>query len=85
MKVRKFCACGVKLERECADEESARQVVARFRFEHLGAGHGPVNATQYEEVIRRIIQRNALRKGRSRETFDQRRLRAFRVITGGRK
>jgi hypothetical protein len=85
MTVRKFCACGVKLEKTVSDEETARQVVTIFRLEHSGAGHGPITRAQYERLIQSIIKRNTSRKGQPRESFNQRRLRTFRVITGGRK
>jgi hypothetical protein len=59
MTVRKFCFCGVKLERNIADEAAAREVVARFRAEHSGYGHGPASREQYLQVISRIVARNA--------------------------
>ena len=63
MKVRKFCLCGVKLERECCDEDSARQAVEMFRLAHAGSGHGPANHVEYNRIIKRLIGRRAQRAG----------------------
>ena len=62
MKIRKYCKCGVKLEREVADEEAARQVVAVFRREHSGTGHGPTDFKGYCEAVRKVIIANVRRK-----------------------
>jgi len=59
MKIRKFCACGVKLERDVSDEETARKVVELFWTEHAGVLHGPVNQKGYAAIIRRIISRRS--------------------------
>ena len=83
MHVRKFCACGVKLERVVADEDSARRVVEAFRLDHSGEGHGPITGYQYLKLIRTIIRRNAAHKGVVKLT--QPRLRTFTVIEGGKK
>lgn len=61
MTVRKFCACGKKLEREVADEKSAYQTVMRFWLEHSGRGHGPITGGQYLKIIQAIIRRKAKR------------------------
>ncbi|HKQ06629.1 MAG TPA: hypothetical protein VJ464_15960 [Blastocatellia bacterium] len=66
MLVRKFCACGKKLEREVADEMSAYQTVMRFWLEHSGRGHGPVSGGQYLKIIQRIIQSKARKRQRKR-------------------
>lgn len=81
MKVRRFCKCGVKLDREVADEDTARRAVALFWREHGGAGHGIINAKQYAEIIARIIKRNweARQKPRLHGTA-QLGLRTFRRI-----
>jgi hypothetical protein len=81
MTIRKFCACGVKLERDVANEDSAREVVSRFRMEHSGSGHGPVTGHQYLKIINSIIRRNAA--GRGKADLSKPRLRVFRVIRGG--
>ncbi len=62
MKIRKFCACGVKLERDVSDEETAREVVTMFWTAHAGIEHGPVNERAYAKVIGRIIKRVRERK-----------------------
>ena len=80
MVVRKFCLCDVKLERDVADEEIARQVWARFRLEHSGAGHGPISGNQYLKLIQSIIKRKAASKGKADSNP---RLRMFQVIKGG--
>ena len=58
MKVRKFCACGVKLERDVSDEDTARRAVEMFRTAHAGGNHLPITRKQYDELIRRIIKKN---------------------------
>lgn len=59
MTVRKFCKCGVKLEREVADEDAAREVTAKFRVAHSGYGHGPANRERYLQALSRIVARRA--------------------------
>lgn len=59
MKVRKFCACGVKLERDVSDEDTAREVVTMFWTAHAGVNHGPITRKQYEGLIRGLIKRKA--------------------------
>lgn len=59
MGVRKFCECGVKLERDVANEAAAYEVVSRFWLEHSGAGHGPVSYKRYVAIVSRIVARNA--------------------------
>jgi hypothetical protein len=85
MKVRRFCACGVKLERDVCDEDTARLLVMTFWREHCGAGHGIINSKQYEKLIQNIIKRNFERKQKPQlHNSNQLGLRAFRVIKGGR-
>jgi hypothetical protein len=62
LKIRKFCACGIKLERDVSDEETAREVVTMFWTAHAGVNHGPISEKQYHLVIGRIIKRRAKRK-----------------------
>jgi hypothetical protein len=85
MKLRKFCSCGVKLEREAADEDSARRIVATFRLEHSGAGHGPTDAKGYAMAISRIIRANINRRDQRLGSSGQGTLRVFRVIQGGKR
>lgn len=59
MLVRKFCQCGVKLDRHVSGEATARQAIDLFRAEHSGIGHGPVTRAGYEKTIRCIIDRRA--------------------------
>lgn len=59
MNVRKFCKCGVKLERAVADEDAAREVVEEFRRAHNGHGHGPASEREYLQVVSQIVARNA--------------------------
>jgi hypothetical protein len=68
MLIRKFCACGVKLERDVANEESAREVIHRFRLEHSGRGHGPISGGQWLKLIQQIINRKAKSKPRALNT-----------------
>jgi hypothetical protein len=68
MKVRKFCLCGVKLERDVTDEDTAREIITRFRFEHSGAEHGPTDERGYRRAISKIIRGNT-RKRVSLETI----------------
>lgn len=85
MKIRKFCACGVKLERDVSDEETARKVVTAFWTEHAGVHHFPINEHEYARVISRIIARNAAPKrpkGFSPMLSPKMR---FRIIKGGRE
>ncbi len=56
MKIRKFCLCGKKLEREACDEESAFQAVTLWRQGHNGPDCGIANKAQYDEAIKRLIQ-----------------------------
>ncbi len=56
VRVRKFCLCGFKPERNVADEEAARALVSVFRLEHSGTGHGPTDQQGY----RLAVARNAL-------------------------
>lgn len=58
MLVRRFCKCGVKLERHVADEETARRVVATFWRDHSGAAHGIIDSKQYATIIAGIMRRN---------------------------
>ncbi|MGA9768754.1 MAG: hypothetical protein WBV94_06930 [Blastocatellia bacterium] len=81
--LRKFCACGIKLERVVTDETAARTVIEYFRFEHSGAGHGPITGHQYLKLVQSIIRRNAARKGKA--DLRDPRLRVFQVIRGGGK
>ena len=81
MQVRKYCRCGVKLERNVSDEETAREVVARFRIQHGGEGHGVATKREYEQAINTVIRGNADRKERPSGGMP---LRTFRVIRGGR-
>jgi hypothetical protein len=62
MKIRKYCNCGVKLERDVSDEETARKVVTLFWTEHVGVHHFPVNQVEYRRVIARLIKRRAKQK-----------------------
>jgi hypothetical protein len=80
MHVRKYCLCGVKLERDVSDEETARRVIALFRREHGGEGHGVATRAQYERAVSRIIQAHSNRKDRSPRG---RVLQVFQVIKGG--
>jgi hypothetical protein len=57
--IRKFCRCGVKLERNVADENAARQLVGEFWRAHLGNGHGPASYREYLQAVSRIVARNA--------------------------
>ena len=59
MYVRKYCLCGSKFERTVTDEDVAREVVALWRTEHRGEGHGPATFREYQRAVRRIIARNA--------------------------
>jgi hypothetical protein len=81
MLVRKYCLCGVKLERDVSDEETARKVVARFRIEHGGEGHGVASKREYEQAVSSIIRANSNKKERPSGGMP---LRTFRVIRGGR-
>lgn len=56
MKVRKFCACGCKLERTVANEESARMAVELWRAAHNGPKCGVTNELYYREVVKQIIR-----------------------------
>jgi hypothetical protein len=62
MKVRKFCICGVKLERDVAGEDAAREIVEQFRLAHIGSGHGPASYQKYRGVISQIVARNTKSK-----------------------
>src|SRR4051794_13378979 len=67
MKVRKFCLCGVKLERNgVPDETAARIIVEAFRQAHSGYGHGPATYRQYLQAVSQIVARHA-RANRPRE------------------
>jgi hypothetical protein len=66
LKVRKFCLCGVKLERTVSSEDAARTIVEEFRRAHSGNGHGPATAQEYLLAVSRIVARNA-RSNRPRE------------------
>lgn len=57
MKIRKYCRCGVKLEREASDEEVARQLVEAFWTAHAGVEHGPIMRREYDAKIRALIKR----------------------------
>lgn len=59
MKVQKFCKCGVKLERDVANEDAARTLVLRFFAEHSGQGHGLASRREYLQAVSRIVARNA--------------------------
>ena len=59
MQVRKFCLCGCKLEREVADEATAREVIILWRNEHTREGCGPASYRQYMQAVSRIVARNA--------------------------
>ena len=61
MKLRKFCACGMKLEREVCDEETAEQVLILWRRSHNGRDCAPINEAGYRKVVSRIISRRAAR------------------------
>lgn len=63
MKVRKFCLCGAKLERNVSDEEEARALVSIFRLEHSGAGHGPTDERGYRIGVSKLI---AIKNARSK-------------------
>jgi hypothetical protein len=81
MKVRRFCQCGVKLEREVSDESTARLLVMTFWREHCGAGHGIINGKQYAQIIQQIIKRNFERKHNPQlRQGNQLALRTFRII-----
>lgn len=62
MKIRKFCACGVKLERDVSDEETAREIVTMFWTAHAGVNHGPISPRQHALFVRRLIKRRAQKK-----------------------
>src|SRR3977135_658650 len=67
MKVRKFCRCGTKLERDgVADEDAARVLVEAFWRAHSGYEHGPATYQQYLQAVSKIVARNA-RSNRPRE------------------
>ena len=55
MKLRKFCKCGKKIEREVANEESARELNRLFRIAHRDPGCEPVNQLVYNRVIQRLV------------------------------
>ncbi len=59
MQIRKFCLCGSKLERQAADEETARRLVMVWRNAHIGEGHGPASERAYRRVLSRIIAKSA--------------------------
>jgi hypothetical protein len=59
IEIRKFCLCGVKLERKAADEDQARGMLTMFRLEHSGEGHGPANEQEYRRAVSKIIGQNA--------------------------
>jgi len=81
MNVRRFCKCGVKLERDVSDEDIAREVIALFWREHGGAGHGIINGKQYAQIIQQIIKRNFERKHNPQlRQGNQLALRTFRII-----
>jgi hypothetical protein len=83
VKVRKFCLCGCKLERDAADEESARELVWMWRNEHSGEGHGPANEKQYLRAVSRIVGNKAKRNHpKEFKPMLSPRMR-FRVIEGG--
>lgn len=66
MIVRKYCQCGVKLDRYVINEAAARQAVDVFRAAHSGYGHGPVSKGLYDKTISMIIKRQGQRKGKRR-------------------
>lgn len=81
MKVRRFCNCGVKLERDVADEDTARKVIAIFWREYSGADHHPVSGKDYAKVIAKIIKRNYERKQTPQlHKTTQLALRTFRLV-----
>jgi len=85
MNVRKYCQCGVKLDRDVADEDAARLVIQRFRLEHSGKGHGPASQRDYVKAITRIIAARSKRRDDARRGHgSQRRLRLLTLVKGGR-